>query len=197
MSDHNRLRFAPATAALWLTALVVLGLGACRRARVETGAQPAAAVMTDANISSIVATANTGEIEQARLALSKSSNRAVREFAQRMITDHTAANQQLEMVLQELNMRPVADPTSQQLMSSGRQTLESLGARSGEDFDRTYMETQVSIHRWLLATIDSTLIPAADSEELEELVVSLRPTVASHLQHAEQVVAGLGRRNHH
>ena len=62
---------------------------------------------------------------------------------------------------------------------------------SGYAFDSTYIENEVAYHVKFLATIDSVLVPAAKNKDLKNLLTSVRPAVAAHLAHAEQVRANV------
>jgi putative membrane protein len=60
---------------------------------------------------------------------------------------------------------------------------------SGFAFDSVYVENEVSYHRKFLSQLDNVMIPAARNAELRNLLTAVRPAVASHLAHAEQVRA--------
>lgn len=179
--------------AAWLTTTVLglLGLAACAPSAVDTRAQPGALVLSDANVSSIFGTANMGEVQLAQLALQRTSNDAVRGYAQRMIQDHTNANQQLERILTSARMRPVPVEPTDRLSRSVSETMATLQQLEGTAFDRAYMESQVEMHRWLLGTLDDALIPSTRRRDLEELLRNNRSIVAAHLQQAQQILASL------
>lgn len=190
-----RLRLDHATKASLPTALVLAAtLSACGPQRAENGtdAQPAPPALSDANVASIINSANNGEIQEAQVVLQRSSNPAVREFAQRMITDHTASNQRLQAVLSDIGVAPAPMGLTQQLENSESQTLQSLGDRTGADLDRAYIDHQIAIHQWLIESIDSMLVPSTSNNELEDYLVELRPTIVSHLEHARRIRASLG-----
>lgn len=180
---------AVTTAALLLS----VAIAACGGHDVEPGVQPSGLILSDADVSSIFANANAEEIQTANLALTRSSNTAVREFAQRMITDHTRVNQQLEMIMRNRNMQTRSNTVTQQQQSRSSQAMQSLQQLQGADFDRAYIADQVAIHQWLLQTIDQVLIPSARDRDLERLLTETRPTIASHLEQARQIQNSLGR----
>jgi putative membrane protein len=62
---------------------------------------------------------------------------------------------------------------------------------AGYAFDSTYIENEVAYHRKFLASIDNTMIPRARASELRVLLTTVRPAVAAHLAHAEQVRANV------
>src|SRR5665213_27362 len=67
---------------------------------------------TDPQIAAIVVTANQVDIDAGKLALSKSHSKDVKEFAQRMVTDHTGVNQSATELVTKLHVTPEPNPTS-------------------------------------------------------------------------------------
>jgi putative membrane protein len=184
----RRLRHLPT--ALALGAL----LGACsHQPQAPAGARPAppAMAMTAGNIGAVVRTYNVDEVRAANLALSKSKNPAERAFAERMIHDHTAAEQQMNAVMSQLGTQPTPNTVSQQNQARDEQAIASLQSKSGADFDRAYMDTMIAGHRLLIRDLD-TMIPGTREEALKNYLTSLRSVAASHLQQAQQVRASLG-----
>lgn len=153
----------------------------------------AGATVTDPQIAAIVVAANNVDIDAAKLAKSKTSNPKVKEFADRMITDHTGVNQAATNLVKKLGVTPEENPTSQQLTQGGEQNRQSLQGKSGADFDRAYVANEVTYHQAVLDAIDKTLIPNAQNAELKSLLQQTRPAVEAHLQHARQLQSSLGQ----
>lgn len=153
---------------------------------------PAGAV-TDPEIAAIVVAADRVDIVNGELAQSKTSNPQVREFAERMITDHTAVNQQATALVTRLGVTPQDNPTSQQLVQGGNETRERLRGMSGVEFDRAYIDNEVAYHQTVLDALDNTLIPSAQNAELRTLLEQTRPAFVAHLEHAQRVQAALGQ----
>lgn len=146
--------------------------------------------LTGANLTAIAMAANNAEIGEAQLALARSRNDAVRQFAQRMITDHTAFNQEIMQIADRVGMQP--EELTAEIQANAQRSRQSLEARTGAEFDRAYIAHQISMHRWLLETIDNVFIPAAGDSRLEGLLEARRATVADHLRQAQQVQQMLG-----
>jgi putative membrane protein len=152
-----------------------------------------ATVMTDANVAAVAHAANMDEIQTSQVALQRSQNAQVRQFAQMMITEHTAVDQQMMQMLQARNMTPQPNAPAQAAMQATRATVASLSARSGMDFDRAYMTHQVNAHRWTLTSLDQTLIPSTRDPEMKAfLTTRVRPAVAMHLETAQRINASMG-----
>lgn len=156
-------------------------------------AEPAAGAVTDPQIADIVVAANEVDIRAGELAQSKGSSAQVKEFAQRMITDHSGVNQAATDLVTRLGVTPEPSPTSQQLRQGGEQSRGTLQGLSGAEFDRAYIDHEVTYHQQVLDAIDQTLIPNAQNPELKALLEQTRPAVAAHLQHAKEIQSSLAK----
>jgi len=154
-------------------------------------AVPAALVVAqtvnDAQIASIVVTANQVDIDAGKLAASKSKNAEVKKFGQLMVTDHTGVNKQATELVTRLKVTPENNPTSQSLKSGGEMNVAHLKTLNGAEFDRAYVDHEVAYHQQVLDAIDKTLIPNAKNEELKTLLTKARPAIAAHLEHAKML----------
>ncbi len=147
----------------------------------------------DAQIASIVVTANQVDIDAGELAKSTSTNPEVKQFAQLMITDHTGVNKSAVALVTKLKVTPEDNPTSQSLKSGGEQNVANLKKLKGADFDKAYIDHEVAYHQQVLDAVDKTLIPSAQNAELKALLVKVRPAFVAHLEHAKKVQAALGK----
>ena len=77
--------------------------------------------VTDAQIASIVVTANQVDIDAGTLAHSRSRTDAVKTFAQLMVTDHTGVNKSAVDLVTKLRVTPQDNPTSQSLKAEWRE----------------------------------------------------------------------------
>ena len=86
-------------------------------------ASPAAAQeINDAQIASIVVTANQVDIDAGKLAASTSKNAEVKKFAQLMVTDHTGVNKQAVDLVTKLKVTPEDNDTSRSSRAAVRRT---------------------------------------------------------------------------
>jgi putative membrane protein len=149
--------------------------------------------VNDAQIASIVVTANQVDIDAGKLASSMATDAAVRKFAQLMITDHTAVNKSATALVTKLKVTPEDNPTSQSLKSGGEKNLAHLKTLKGGAFDKAYIDHEVAYHQQVIDALDKTLIPGAKNEELKALLVKTRPAFVSHLEHAKQLQPSLNK----
>ena len=148
---------------------------------------------SDAQIASIVVTANQVDIDAGKLAESKGSNADIKAFGKQMVTDHTGVNKQAVALVTKLKVMPEDNPTSQSLKKGGEDNVQNLKTLNGAAFDRAYIEHEVAYHEQVIDALDKTLIPSAQNAELKNLLVSVRPAFVAHLEHAKMVQAKLGK----
>ena len=142
---------------------------------------------SDPQIAHIVVTANQIDIDAGKLAKSRSKNKEVQEFAQRMITDHTAVNKQAGALAKKLGVKPEDNDTSKSLKKGAQENIANLKKLKDGAFDKAYIDHEVAYHQAVLDAIDKTLIPNAKNAELKDLIVKVRPAIDGHLQHAKMM----------
>ena len=149
---------------------------------------------SDPQIAHIVVTANQIDIDAGKLAKSRSKNKEVQEFAQRMITDHTAVNKQASALVKKLKVKPEESDTSRSLKSAAKQTAGKMKGLKGAAFDKAYADNEVAYHQQVLDAIDKVLIPSAQNAELKGLLEKVRPAIAAHLDHAKMMASSLAKK---
>ena len=149
--------------------------------------------VNDAQIASIVVTANQVDIDAGRVAASRAANGEVRKFAQLMITDHTGVNRAAAILVAKLKVVPQDNPTSQSLKSGGDKNLAHLKTLKGDAFDKAYVDHEVAYHQQVIDALDKTLIPGATNEELKALLINVRPAFVAHLEHAKHLRSSIDK----
>lgn len=149
---------------------------------------------TDANIVAMVLAANNTDISYARLVPSRAQTPAVKEYANQMLADNTGVNRIMNDFLTRIKLSPEDNAASLSFRDESAARRDQLRAADAHAFDATYMANEVVYHSRLLASIDNTLLPSVRSPELRQLLTSIRPAVAAHLAHAQQLQAGLASR---
>jgi putative membrane protein len=151
-----------------------------------------AQAVNDAQIASIVVTANQVDIDAGKLAAERASRPEVRKFGELMVTDHTGVNKAAVELVTKLNVTPQDNPTSQSLKAGGDKNIANLKTLKGTAFDKAYVDQEVAYHTAVLDAVDKVLIPNASNAELKALLVKVRPAFVAHLDHAKKVQASLG-----
>jgi len=158
------------------------------------GAMAQQGTLNDAQIEAITVAANQVDIDAGKLAKSRASSKEVKDFAQLMITDHTGVNNAAQDLAKKLKMKPEENENSKSLKAGGEANIKKLKELKGADFDRAYVDQEVTYHQTVLDTIDQSLLPNAKNEELKALLNKTRPAIAAHLDHAKQLQAALGKK---
>jgi len=153
----------------------------------DTAAAPAPPALTDGNIVAIFVAANNADVKNGQQAKGKSKNKQVKDFANRMIQDHTAANKQATDLAGKANITLEDNDASKQLTSDTDAMRDSLGKMTGSAYDKNYIDDEVAIHEKVLGTLDNTLIPNAQNPDLKTLLTQARAIVSSHLEHAKSI----------
>ncbi|MCW3005116.1 MAG: hypothetical protein JWQ20_4414 [Conexibacter sp.] len=143
--------------------------------------------MGDAQIAHIAYTAGVVDVAAGKQALEKSQNKAVRDFAQEMVRDHTAVNDQALALVKKLGVTPQDNPTSQGIAKGGADHLKSLGALSGAAFDKAYVANEVAYHKTVNGALSTVLIPNAKNAELKGLLQTGLKLFQEHQTHAEHL----------
>jgi len=157
------------------------------------GASAQSAGPSDPQIAAIVVTANQVDIDAGKLATTKAHAKEVKAFAQQMITDHTGVNKQATELVTKLKVKPEENDTSRSIKQGGDDNLAKLKSLKGAEFDRAYIDHEVTYHQTVIDALDKTLVPNAKNEELKALLIKVRPAFVAHLEHAKSLQAKMGK----
>jgi putative membrane protein len=121
------------------------------------------------------------EVQLGQLAEQKASSQSVKDFGNRMVTDHSKANDQLKSLA---SSDGVTLPAS---MNAKDQALyNKLSGMSGAAFDRAYMSAMVKDHRMDIADFQKEA-NAGRNDGVKSFANSTLPTLQQHLQLAQSV----------
>lgn len=143
--------------------------------------------LTDSQITTILMTANSAEVKAGKQAQKTAKSKEVVEFAKQMVNEHSQSNKEVQDLNAKLKIKEQSSGIRDQLDASARTSDSKLKDKKGADFEKAYIDEQVTMHQTVLDTIDIQLMPNAKSEELKTLLTKTRSTVASHLDHARQL----------
>ncbi len=126
------------------------------------------------------------EVELGQLAEQNAQNSDVKAFAQRMVTDHSKANDQLKQLAAQ---QGVSLPTT--LNAQDQATKDRLEKLHGAAFDKAYMHDMVMDHKKDVAEFKRES-STAKNPALRDWAQQTTPTLESHLQEAEKVAPQVG-----
>jgi putative membrane protein len=115
------------------------------------------------------------EVQLANLALKKSEDPAVKEFAAKMVKDHSKANEKLRSVAASKNMKLPSKASVAEMATKAK--LEVL---SGSSFDKSYIKTMVMDHEEDVAEFRKEADSGADPDA-KAFASSTLPTLKEHL----------------
>lgn len=129
----------------------------------------------------MAAEGNNAEIQTSQLALQKAADQSVKEYAQRMITEHTQANQRLATIAARYG---VTLPTSPGPLAVA--ITQQLTQLSGAQFDRAYMGVQENAH---LSSVGlyRTGIEQGQAADVQAYASEILPRVQEHFEMANRM----------
>lgn len=127
------------------------------------------------------------EVDLAKLALKKSSNNDVKQFAQKMEQDHEQANDQLSSIAKSKGLT-----VPEKLDAKHEAMLKSLSAKSGKAFDQAYAEHMAKDHSKAVALFKGA--SQSSDADLAAFAKKTLPTLEEHKQLADNLNASVGTR---
>jgi len=124
------------------------------------------------------------EVESSQLALEKSKNQDVRNFAQMMVDDHTKVNNELKDLLPQTEARHVMLPTD--VDDEHDDMLASLEDVSGLEFDNLYIKDQIMAHKEAV-NLFRTYAQSGKDKTLRDFANKNLPTLKMHKQQVMQL----------
>ena len=141
-----------------------------KKSSAKAGAIPDAQFVTKA------AQGNLAEVALGKLAAEKGQSDDVKKFGQKMVDDHSKAEQDLEVVASKNNWNVPKDVSAAQ--KAEQQRLEKL---SGAAFDRASVQMMVKDHTKDVAEFKKEAASTSANSDLKDLATRTYPTLEDHL----------------
>jgi putative membrane protein len=122
------------------------------------------------------------EVALGELATRQASNNEVKQFAQRMVDDHSNANNELKELASKKGLTFLSEMPAKQ-----KATQDRLAKLSGADFDREYMRAMVKDHDSAVALFEKQSRSGSDPE-LKAWAEKRLPTLREHQKLARDLV---------
>lgn len=122
------------------------------------------------------------EIQLGKLAQQKASSYKVKEFGERMISDHTPADQELKNIAQKSN---ILLPDT--MLAADQKTYNELSGYSGGVFDKNYMDKMVEDHKEDIKEFEEA-IQNVNNQEIREWAKKTLPVLRQHLKLAQKTL---------
>ena len=133
-----------------------------------------------------VAAENLMEVRLGQAAQQRATNPSVKQFAQRMVIDHTSMQKQWMAVAKKNDIDFKAEMSARHL-----QQAEQLRTLTGAAFDQTYMGLMVQNHQENVSTFQAQR-NAGHSADVRQLIDVALPTLQEHLSTAQQIAGQVG-----
>jgi len=147
----------------------------------------AAAALTQAQAVTLVGAVDKHEIQAAEQARGKKVRRDVLDFANLLHTEHSKNL--------EAGQKLGATETSPELTAmeeKGRAGLAELDTKTGNDYEKAYVDAMVKGHEEALSMIDTKLLPTATDDNVRNFLTNSREHVAMHLEKGKALQAKMG-----
>ena len=149
------------------------------------------AVLTDANIVALLDEANMADSSAGAVASKKATNKAVKDFARLMMSEHHALRKQGQQLAKQLNVTP-APPATNPVKPLAESEMAALNSTpKGAEFDRVYIEQEITAHKAVLDLVNNAE-GQAQNEQLKALIEKAKPVIQKHLDQAEEIQDKLG-----
>lgn len=172
--------------------LIAIFAQGCAETHADTStAVRSPAELNDLEIAHVAYTADNIDIRYAHLALAISDNPAIHEFAETMIRDHTAVNEQALALLSKLGAQPQDNFLSQSLEVGADDLVNEMSQLRGDAFDRRYAENELAYHGAVNDLVANAFIPNIENPEVKALFEQGLQIFLAHENHAKMMVENL------
>lgn len=161
-------------------ALVMLGY-------VQSGeAESTPAMVSDGEGAEVMVTLNEGEIDIGQLAKRKAVNKQVKDYAKMMVDQHKDNEKETKRLARKQDLDFKKTDMSKSLEAQAEDMEKTLKKTSKDDFDRAYMDQQITMHEKALDTVNS-LIGSAQNAAYKAHLEKTRDAITVHLAHAKEI----------
>lgn len=150
-------------------------------------ANPFSTKVTDNSIVKDVMVTDEGEVSLARLAQERATAPAVKAFAEEMIKQHSTHVKEMKTLAHAEHIEPKDSVKAEAKNMEVQKDLAMLRMKKGKEFDKAYIDGQVTAHKKVLENLNENLIPNAKNEELKATLTKTAGTVRKHLEKAQSI----------
>jgi putative membrane protein len=133
-----------------------------------------------------VASVGHMEVALGKMAQTHAASEQVKSFGQRMVDDHSKADEELKQLAARKSITLPAKMSPQH-----QKIVDRLSKLKGKEFDSAYMDEMVRGHEATVAKFRKEAA-SADDPDVKEFANKMLPTLEGHLQMAKDVSSGMG-----
>ena len=145
-----------------------------------SGAALAAAAAHEEDFAKKAAQGGMAEVEMGRIAASKATDQNVKMFGQKMVNDHSSANEELKAAAQKDGVT-----LPQEVSAKQKESADKLNKLQGAEFDKEYAHMMVKDHEEDVALFKHEASSGKDPE-MKAFAQKTLPTLEEHLKMAKQ-----------
>lgn len=135
----------------------------------------------DAKFATTAASGGMAEVALGKLALQKTTNAQIKDFANMMVTDHSKANDELMAIAKNKNITLPAT-----VDADHQKKMDDLSKLTGKDFDKAYVDAMIDGHKSTLTLMQDEAKNGKDAD-LKDFAAKTAPTVQMHLDHINTI----------
>jgi putative membrane protein len=132
---------------------------------------------------------NAAEVKMGELAKERAQNKAVRDYGQMLVDDHSKANEKAMGVAKQMNVTAANEPSAKQ-----KQDYDAMAKLSGSEFDTTFVSHMVRDHQQAIAMYTAQA-QSGDSSKATSYAKDALPTLREHLSKAQSIESKLSDRS--
>jgi putative membrane protein len=122
------------------------------------------------------------EVQLGKLTAEKSASASVKEFGQKMVTEHSKLNDELRALAAQKNITIPSTPGEDEMKDINKLT----DAKMGRDFDKDYMALMVDDHKNDLDKFEKAATDCKDPD-IKAFAAKYVPTLKQHLDAAQAI----------
>lgn len=155
-----------------------------------TTARSVAAILTDENILALLDTTYDAMLESDQLALDRTDNEQVRQFASRAVTQNAASRRAIIATVQRLGVAPVL--TDDDPIEGHADAMALMRQRAGSVFDEAYLDQATETRKELIDEIDDALKVESRPEPVKQLLSQLKTQLEADVKTLESLAPKAG-----
>jgi putative membrane protein len=136
-------------------------------------------------VTKVLIVINKNEIAAAKLAMNKSQNKQVKDYANMMEKQHTENLNETLKISKQLKIAPTGSKESEQLKQDGKKELATL-KNAKKDFDMVYINNMIKDHESALNFLNQN-INNNNNADLEKHLQNTKVAVEKHLEEAKEI----------
>ena len=145
---------------------------------------PAGPQLFDSQVLTLGFVIHSIEIERGKLAQKRAKSAEVKQFADRLVTEHTQAHKALMDLARKIKVKTEESELSKSLKAGAADKMGLLTRLTGSDFDIAFANAEVEYQNEVLTMLGRSALPAAQNAELKSATQTARTMAAADLKDA-------------